>query len=60
MNIKGGLVASGEGLSIKGLDPTRAHYFGILHSSPQVARTARVSDLTDLALAFARRGRRSR
>ena len=60
MNTRGGLVASGEGLSKKGLDPTRAHCFGILHSSPQVVRTARVPDLTDLALAFARRGRRSR
>ena len=58
MNTKGRPVASGEGLSKKGLDPTRAHYFGILHSNPQVVRTARVTDLTDLALAFAK-GRRS-
>ena len=41
INTKGGPVASGEGLSERGLDPTRAHYLGILHSSPQVVRTAR-------------------
>ena len=60
MNIKGGPVARGEGLSKKGLNSTRVHYFGILHSSPQVVRTAWVLDLIDLALAFDRRGRRSR
>ena len=60
MNTRGGLIASGEGLSKKGLDPTRAHCFGILHNSPQVVRTARVPDLIELALTFARRGRRSR
>ena len=60
MNTKGGPVASGEGLSKRGLDPIRAHYFGILHSSPQIVRTARVPNLTDLALAFPRWGRRYR
>ena len=59
MNTKGGPVASSEGLSKKGLDPTRAHCLGILHSSPQVVKTARVPDLTDLAFAFARWGGRS-
>ena len=60
INTKGGLIASGEGLSKKRLDLTRAHGFGILFSSPQVVRTAKVPDLTDLALAFSRQGRRSR
>ena len=60
VNTKGGPVASGEGLSKKKLDPTRAHCLDILHSIPQVVRTARVPDLTDLDLAFARRERRSR
>ena len=60
VNTKGGPVASDKGLSKKGLDPTKAHCFGILHSSPQVVRIARVPNLTNLALAFARRGRRSR
>ena len=60
MNIEGGPVARGEGMSKRGLDPTRAHSFGILHNSPQVVRTARVPDLTNLDLAFSRRGRRSR
>ena len=49
MNTKGGPVASREGLSKKGLDPNRAHSFGILHSSPQVLRTAMVPDLTNLS-----------
>ena len=60
MNTKGAPIASGEGLSKKGLDPIRAHFFGILHSSPQVVRIAKVPNLTDLALAFSRTGRRSR
>ena len=59
MNTRGGPVAKGEGMSKKGLDLTRAHCFGILHSSPQVVGTARVPDLTDLPLAFARWGKRS-
>ena len=59
MNTKGGLVVSSEGLSKKGLDPNRAHSFGILHSSPQVFRTAMVPDLTNLAFASTERGRRS-
>ena len=59
MNTKGGPVASGEGLSKKGLDPTRAPYLGILHNNPQIVRTVRVPDLTDLAITFVRRGRRS-
>ena len=54
MNTKGGPVASNEGLPKKGLDSTRAHCFDILHSSPQVVRTAKVPDLTDLALSFAK------
>ena len=60
INTKGGPVASNEGLSKKGLDLTKAHYFGILHSSPQGVRTASVPNLIDLALAFSIRGRRSR
>ena len=60
MNTKGGPIASGEGISKKGLDPTRAHYFGIFHKSSKLVRIAKVLDLTDLALAFSKQGRRSR
>ena len=60
MNTKGGPVASGEGLSIRGLDPTRVHCFGVLHRSPQIVRIARVPYLADLALTLPRRRRRSR
>ena len=59
MNTRGGPVVRGEGMSKKGLDPTRAHCFGIFHNSPQVVITTRELDLIDLALAFAKRGRRS-
>ena len=55
MNTKGGTVASGECLSKRGLDLTRAHCFGVLHNSPQIVRTVRVPDLTDLALTLATR-----
>ena len=34
MKTKGGPLASGEGLSKKGLNPTRAHCFNFLHNSP--------------------------
>ena len=60
MNARGGPIARGEGMSKKGLDSTKAHSFNILHNNPQVVRTARVPNLTDLVLAFAKRGRRSR
>ena len=60
VNTKGGPVSSGEGLSKKKLDPTKAHCFDILHNILQVVKTARVPDLTNLALAFSKRERRSR
>ena len=56
-NTEGRLVARGEIMSKRGLDPNRAHNFGILHSSPQVGRAERIPDLTELTLAFSIRGR---
>ena len=50
-------VARGEIMFKRGLDPTRAHSFGIMHNSPQVGIAARIPDLTDLTLAFAMGGR---
>ena len=55
-NIEGGSVTRGEVISKRGLDPTRAHSFSILHSSPLVVKATRIPDLTDLTLAFAIRG----
>ena len=59
-NIEGGPVARSEVMSKRGLDPTRAHGFSILHSNPQVVRAARIPNLTDLTLAFSKEGRGSR
>ena len=49
-NTEGRLVARGEIMSKRGLDPTRAHKFGILYSLPQVGKAARIPNLTDLTL----------
>ena len=51
-NTEGRPVARGEIMSKRGLDPTRAHSFGILHSSPQVGRAVKTPDLNDLTLAI--------
>ena len=53
LNIEVRPVARSEIMSKRGLDLTRAHSFGILHSRPQIGRAARISDVTDLTLAFA-------
>ena len=56
-NTKGRPVERGEIMSKRGLDPTRAHNFGILNSHPQVDQAARIPNLTDLTLAFSMRRR---
>ena len=60
LNTKGRPVARGEIMSKKGFDPTRAHSFGIMYSRPQVGRTARIPDLTDLTLPFTKRRKGTR
>ena len=56
LNAKRGFITSNEGFLIKGLDPTGTHGFLILHDSLQIFRTTRVPNLTNLSLAFAKRG----
>ena len=56
LNARRGFIAGNEGFFIKGLDPTRTHDVRILHGSPQMFGTARVPNLTNISLAFARRG----
>ena len=59
-NTEGRPEVRGEIMSKRGLDPTRAHSFGILYNRPQVGKAARIPDLTDLTLAFAMRRRGNR
>ena len=59
-NAKRGPVASNQGFFIKGLDLTRTRDVRILHGSPQIFGTARVLNLTNFSLAFARQGRMTR
>ena len=56
LNAKRGSITGNEGFFIKGLDPTRTHGVRILHGSLQIFETTRVPNLTNLSLAFARRG----
>ena len=56
LNAKRGSIAGNEGFLIKGLDPTRTHDVRILHDSLQIFGTTRVPNLTNISLAFARRG----
>ena len=56
LNAKRGFIAGNEGFFIKGLDPTRTHGVHILHDNLQIFGTTRVPNLTNLSLAFTRRG----
>ena len=56
LNAKKGSIAGNEGFAIKGLDSARTHDVRILHDSLQIFETTRVPNLTDLSLAFSRRG----
>ena len=56
LNAKRRSIAGNEGFFIKGLDPTRTHGVHILYGSLQIFRTTRVPNLTNLSLAFSRRG----
>ena len=56
LNAKRGSIVGNEGFFIKGLDPTRTHDVYILHGSLQIFETTRVPNLSNLSLAFARRG----
>ena len=56
LNTKRGSIAGNEGFFIKGLDSIRTHVVRIFHSSLLIFGTTRVPNLTNLSLAFARRG----
>ena len=56
LNAKRRSIEGNKGFFIKGLDPTRTHGVRILHDSLQILGTTRVPNLTNLLLAFARRG----
>ena len=60
LNTRRGFIAGNEGFFIKGLYPTRTHGVRILHGSPQIFGIARVPNLTNFSLVFARRGRMTR
>ena len=56
LNPKWGSIAGKQGYFINGLDPTRTHGVRILHGRLQIFGTTRVPNLTNLSLAFSRRG----
>ena len=56
LNAKRGSIAGNEGFLIKGLYSTRTHDVRILHCSLQIFGTTRAPNLTNISLAFARRG----
>ena len=53
---KRGSIAGNKGFFIKGLDPTKTHDVRILHENLQIFGTTRVPNLTNISLAFSRRG----
>ena len=56
LNAKKGSIVGNEGFLIKGLDPIGTHGVRILHDNLKIFGTTRVPNLTNLSLAFARRG----
>ena len=56
LNAKRGSTTGNEGFLIKGLDPIGTHGVRILHGSLQIFGTTKVPNLTNISLAFAKRG----